>query len=429
MAGIQATRRTLGLRPVGSSHRVPPNDTARLMYYLRCVTLGLGMDILADRLIEDDHWARLSASDVDAVYLLALELSPDEFLNKALFHDADGTFVGDCHNKFYEAEAVTERVTVTSAFTLRGTSTTASKVMFFRNAWLDEFYLAPMRRGVARLTRIAAGIADAGHCRHCKGGAGACACTDGCRRQPDSRCAPTLASLLSAMSVRLGAAAPSASAPHHCDHCAGKAAACACTAACGRPAAARCTPANRHCAHCAGAASVCACERGCARPPAATCYHEHPSVRCDGCGAGRVRGDRYTCAACHDFDLCGDCYGGGRHDQAHPFVKRARPGGGSTLLAPRRRLPSPTRQPRRGGGTAAATPPASRPATAAAPRLGCRSGERRRVVGTSRADLNGTTVVVADPVAGNGRAEVVFPSGEHCNVRFENLARITEDLD
>ncbi|KAK1867288.1 hypothetical protein I4F81_009795 [Pyropia yezoensis] len=85
MEGIRATRLSVGVRETGRPHRVAANDVARLMYYLHCVTVGLGMDVLPDHLVEDTRWARLTAADTDAVYRAALELSPDQFLHTVLF--------------------------------------------------------------------------------------------------------------------------------------------------------------------------------------------------------------------------------------------------------------------------------------------------------------------------------------------------------
>ena len=38
----------------------------------------------------------------------------------------------------------------------------------------------------------------------------------------------------------------------------------------------------------------------------------HRGVSCDGCSVG-IRGFRYKCIQCRDYDLCGDCEGRGIH--------------------------------------------------------------------------------------------------------------------
>lgn len=209
MEGIRATRLSVGVRETGCPRRVAANDVARLMYYLHCVTVRLGMDVLQDHLVKDTRWARLTAADTDAVYRAALVLSPDQFLHTVLFQDATGAYCGGDGNQFVELTAVTDAVSVTLTQTLRGQRRQARRVMFFRRAWLDAYYLEPLRRGASRLARIAvadalggSGPAAAGaHCAHCKGRAADCACTAVCARTAASQCSPTLASLWSALVV------------------------------------------------------------------------------------------------------------------------------------------------------------------------------------------------------------------------------------
>ena len=51
----------------------------------------------------------------------------------------------------------------------------------------------------------------------------------------------------------------------------------------------------------------------------------HPGVVCDGC-EGSIRGSRYKCLVCPDYDLCKTCEGKGLHVQ-HDMMKIATPGG------------------------------------------------------------------------------------------------------
>ena len=37
------------------------------------------------------------------------------------------------------------------------------------------------------------------------------------------------------------------------------------------------------------------------------CQEEHDLIVCDGCEADPLRGDRYKCMICDNFDLCGSC--------------------------------------------------------------------------------------------------------------------------
>jgi hypothetical protein len=46
---------------------------------------------------------------------------------------------------------------------------------------------------------------------------------------------------------------------------------------------------------------------------------EHVAVECDGCGVAPIKGIRYKCAVCKDFDYCAKCEASLGHD--HPFLK------------------------------------------------------------------------------------------------------------
>jgi len=51
----------------------------------------------------------------------------------------------------------------------------------------------------------------------------------------------------------------------------------------------------------------------------------HHRVKCDVCGMFPIRGTRYKCAVCSNYDLCGKCESSGQHCVGHPLVKMVRP--------------------------------------------------------------------------------------------------------
>jgi len=47
----------------------------------------------------------------------------------------------------------------------------------------------------------------------------------------------------------------------------------------------------------------------------------HNGVRCDECDEDPIRGIRWKCVVCHDYDLCHRCYMSNKHKLSHEFVR------------------------------------------------------------------------------------------------------------
>ncbi|KAG7393228.1 E3 ubiquitin-protein ligase mib1 [Phytophthora pseudosyringae] len=62
---------------------------------------------------------------------------------------------------------------------------------------------------------------------------------------------------------------------------------------------------------------------------------KHPSVRCDGCNQSPLRGFRFKCFTCPNYDLCTSCYMNQTHNMDHPFVRLTDSTGAGDLLQPR----------------------------------------------------------------------------------------------
>uniref|UniRef100_K3WUM1 ZZ-type domain-containing protein n=1 Tax=Globisporangium ultimum (strain ATCC 200006 / CBS 805.95 / DAOM BR144) TaxID=431595 RepID=K3WUM1_GLOUD len=62
----------------------------------------------------------------------------------------------------------------------------------------------------------------------------------------------------------------------------------------------------------------------------------HRSVRCDGCDQSPLRGFRFKCFTCPNYDLCITCYMGQKHSLDHEFVRLSDSSSGmGDLLQPR----------------------------------------------------------------------------------------------
>jgi len=52
---------------------------------------------------------------------------------------------------------------------------------------------------------------------------------------------------------------------------------------------------------------------------------EHVGITCDRCGQNPIKGNRWKCIHCVDYDLCNSCEAVDLHDQNHLFVKIRNP--------------------------------------------------------------------------------------------------------
>ena len=96
-----AAQISVDVKEIGHSTVVPDNDVARLMYYLNCITVGVGVDILDNDLVDFKNYWRLSPARRSLVFEAALLFSPDEVINKIIFQDDDGTVItGTSQNEF-----------------------------------------------------------------------------------------------------------------------------------------------------------------------------------------------------------------------------------------------------------------------------------------------------------------------------------------
>ncbi|XP_060055844.1 E3 ubiquitin-protein ligase MIB2 isoform X2 [Erinaceus europaeus] len=65
----------------------------------------------------------------------------------------------------------------------------------------------------------------------------------------------------------------------------------------------------------------------------------HPNIICDCCKKHGLRGMRWKCLVCFDYDLCTQCYMHNRHDLAHAFERYETAHSRPVTLSPRQGLP------------------------------------------------------------------------------------------
>ncbi|XP_070467256.1 E3 ubiquitin-protein ligase MIB2 isoform X2 [Equus przewalskii] len=65
----------------------------------------------------------------------------------------------------------------------------------------------------------------------------------------------------------------------------------------------------------------------------------HPNIICDCCKKHGLRGMRWKCRVCFDYDLCTQCYMHSKHDLAHAFERYETAHSRPVMLSPRQGLP------------------------------------------------------------------------------------------
>ncbi|XP_040181757.1 E3 ubiquitin-protein ligase MIB2 isoform X3 [Rana temporaria] len=65
----------------------------------------------------------------------------------------------------------------------------------------------------------------------------------------------------------------------------------------------------------------------------------HPNIICDCCKKHGIRGMRWKCKVCFDYDLCTQCYMNNKHDLSHAFERYETAHSRSVSLTPRQGLP------------------------------------------------------------------------------------------
>lgn len=136
---------------------VAENPTAKLMYYLDsiCYVLNIEKTERNIRKLRDyQNYNRLSDEEINNLVVLCVLFSPDVLLGKCIFPDEE--MCGMDMNKFYELSAVSHRFLVTEEIVIGGQTRRVQKILFFRDIWLECFYLEPIKQYQSKIEGIAA---------------------------------------------------------------------------------------------------------------------------------------------------------------------------------------------------------------------------------------------------------------------------------
>ena len=300
------------LKEFGSSTTVPHNDICRLSYYLKCCILGCGFGealnaVPVEVMMDYNNAHRLPSSLQQAIYHIVMsDFHPHTLMNRVFFVDDSSTLLEpDTMNAFFEWSTAISRALrmAEQGSSFLGVSSDGQeqqatspnslrKLMVCTSPWLNEYCILP-------LYRLSERIAISG--------------------------ALSFSSIAAAVS---GAEASTLAAPNardrsgflflsdHQEQYAG------CDSE-QHPRVFSSRSATRFCS-----AAPCTCRENhttsSASPVENEQYHSH-AVVCGGrdCvtgGATPIRGPRYRCNVCPNFDLCELCYNDlAGHDQTHAF--------------------------------------------------------------------------------------------------------------
>ncbi|XP_033731923.1 uncharacterized protein LOC117321573 [Pecten maximus] len=159
MTATVVRKTDVGVKEFGHDVEVAELPQAKLMYYLDSICYALNLDKSESgirKLRDHRRYRSLTSDDIDELLILCSLFSPDVLLGKCLFMDDD--MCGNSMNKFYELNAVSNRLLVTEEIIIGGQTRKVLKILCFRKIWLECFYVEPMGQFKERLGRIAGRI-------------------------------------------------------------------------------------------------------------------------------------------------------------------------------------------------------------------------------------------------------------------------------
>jgi hypothetical protein len=161
MAAALIGKTDVGVKEFGRDVEVAENPTAKLMYYLDSICYVLNIEKTEEnirKLRDYKNYRRLSDDETDKLVLLCVLFSPDVLLGKCIFPDEE--MCGMDMNKFYELSAVSHRFLVTEEIVVGGQTRRVQKILFFRDIWLECFFLEPIKQFQSRLDGISTRLRD-----------------------------------------------------------------------------------------------------------------------------------------------------------------------------------------------------------------------------------------------------------------------------
>ena len=131
------------IRAYANPTTIPNNAYAKLMYYLNCVCEVVDCDY--SKFIDYQNYDKLTNAELEAVYKLAKEFPPSDFIKAGIFV-VDQNLLYEFTNHFYEITDERIGVHVNSEITIGGLSRRVKKKMACNHKWLSSYYYIPIQQ-------------------------------------------------------------------------------------------------------------------------------------------------------------------------------------------------------------------------------------------------------------------------------------------
>ena len=128
---------------------VPDNDTAKLMYYLSCVSTVIMYD-KANKLTDYRNYDLLTIDEMADVYACAILLNPKMFLDAGIFIINPNLLTRGLCNQFYKITDSRVGVHVNQEIAVGGVSVKVLQIMVCDQSWINKYYIRPLENLEAR---------------------------------------------------------------------------------------------------------------------------------------------------------------------------------------------------------------------------------------------------------------------------------------
>ena len=128
---------------------IPDNDTAKLMYYLSCVSTVIMYD-KANKLTDYKNYDLLTIDEMADVYACAILLNPKMFLDAGIFIINPNLLTRGLCNQFYKITDSRVGVHVNQEIAVGGVSVKVLQIMVCDESWISRNYIRPLENLNAR---------------------------------------------------------------------------------------------------------------------------------------------------------------------------------------------------------------------------------------------------------------------------------------